>query len=73
MSFEKKTRAAGRSSPPSINDWRHRLKLIGDLNEIAKAVTLDNPLTSQQRRRVTVILRKLKYSKNPADKPLLRR
>lgn len=53
--------------------WKDKLILIGELCEILRVAEPAKRLTSQQKKRSTIILKKLKYAHDPKSAPLNRR
>lgn len=53
-------------------NWKDKLKLIGDLNDIAREVDEAGEYTPQMKKRATLIWRRLKYE-NLKDAPLNKR
>jgi hypothetical protein len=62
-----------RTAPHRILSWQDRLKLIGDLMEISRAATRSGIVTPQQRKRATIVKRRLRYNKDPKSAPLISR
>ena len=56
-----------------VLDWRAKLVLIGDLNEILRDCDDGSELTPQQKKRVTIIRRKLEFANDPKGAPLNKR